>query len=297
MDVKGKLKVEGANFDEITRYFRTGWHGQPGQPGTWTSDALAFRITPGENGQPPAPADVRPGPSVFDGAPPAEMMLRYFQIGRPMVLAYANADGGGHAVVAYGGDFDESPGSIAIKTIRIYDPLEGTEASEEWRFFGRRLIGAWFPTISLRDGCNVFTLGQAPDPRCQSPVRGEGVPIPPAAPMRRITGPADMCVSFAGVWRAVEGDLTPMNITQNACGISSGFRNTGGGYNHIVTGRILGVAATINVDRTNPSGCTTRMSGSLIQQPDGSMSWSITSTTGNCDLRADFHETRRWVRQ
>lgn len=50
VDVKGKLKVEGANFEEITRYFGVGWHGQPGQPGTWTSDSLSFRITPGVNG-------------------------------------------------------------------------------------------------------------------------------------------------------------------------------------------------------------------------------------------------------
>lgn len=180
-DVKGKLKLEGAGFDEITAYFRQGygWHGSPGQPGTWTSDALSFRISPSTDGQQqPAPARMSPGANVFDGAPPAQMILRYFQIGRPMVLAYANSDGGGHAVVAFGGDFDVSSQGIDLNNIKIFDPLTGSEDTEDWKFFSRRLIGAWFPTISLRDGCNVFTLGQTPDPRCQNPVQGTGTPVP-----------------------------------------------------------------------------------------------------------------------
>lgn len=176
-DVKGKLQVEGADFDEITSYFDVGWHGKPGAAGTWTSDSLAYRMSP-DGTDAEAKAASTQGHAIFDGAPPAPMILRYFQVGRPIVLAYKNSDGGGHAVVAFGGDFENTSGGLTLRTITIYDPLTDTEGKEEWKFFSRRLIGAWFPTIALRDGCNVFTLGQPPDPRCQSPVQGSGIPAP-----------------------------------------------------------------------------------------------------------------------
>lgn len=176
-DVKGKIQAEGANFDEITSYFDVGWHGKPGVPGTWTSDSLAYRMSSSGADAEPAPASTD-GHAIFDGAPPAPMILRYFQVGWPMVLAYENSDGGGHAVVAFGGDFENTSGGLTLRTITIYDPLTGTEGNEEWKFFSRRLIGAWFPTIALRDGCNVFTSGQPTDPRCQSPVQGTGTPVP-----------------------------------------------------------------------------------------------------------------------
>jgi hypothetical protein len=174
-DVKGKLKVQEASFDEITAYFRSGWHGAPGQPGTWTSDVIAFRLSPTSNAQ-PAPTRFNTTTNVYDGAPPAQMILRFLEVGRPMVLAYANNNGGAHAVVAYGGTF-ESQGT-ELTSVKIYDPMTGTADLEDWKFFGKRLIGAWFPTIVRRDGCNVFTAGQPPDPRCQNPVQGTGVPTP-----------------------------------------------------------------------------------------------------------------------
>ena len=176
-DVKGNLNVQSASFDEITKYL-VGWHGKPGVPGTWTSDALAFRMSPGPGGGQAVPASAPATGNVFNGPPPAQMILRYFQIGRPMVLAYQNSDGGDHAVVAFGGDFEGSAQGVTLKSIKLYDPMTNSEGDEDWDFFSRRLIGAWFPTIELRDGCNTFTLGQPPDPRCQNPVQGPGVPMP-----------------------------------------------------------------------------------------------------------------------
>jgi hypothetical protein len=154
-------KTPGASYDDITGFLQAGWRGRVGETTSWTVDADVFRR-----------------------APPAQMLARFFDIGRPVILAYRTSGSSAHAVIAIGGDvvpaapaFDKDGLVISsltdqIRMIRIYDPADGTTSDEEWAGFARTIIGAWSPIIMKRDGCNVFGPGVVLPAGCSPPVRG-----------------------------------------------------------------------------------------------------------------------------
>jgi hypothetical protein len=156
---KGRIVLETASYEEITKFLNGGWHGAPGNPSTWAVSTLAF-----------------------PEAAPDQMFLRYFQIGRPIILAYQTAAGTRHAVVAYGGDFEGNVYTLAnfrMVTIRLFDPADGSSSDEDWNFFKQTIKGTWLPTIVRMDTCRVLGPDGLPRPGCESPVKGSGDPTPP----------------------------------------------------------------------------------------------------------------------
>src|SRR5262245_33866503 len=160
-------KEPGATYQDIQAFLRAGWRGQPGDPSAWTVDTDSFR-----------------------SAPPDQMLARFFQIGRPVILAYRTGPTTAHAIVAFGGfwtkgqPFKVGPAGLMVSRdnedrfikLRIFDPATGKPDDEdEWDVLRRGIIGAWSPIIMKRDGCNVFGPGVNLPPNCNSPVRGGGV--------------------------------------------------------------------------------------------------------------------------
>src|ERR1017187_7886802 len=136
---------------------------------------------------------------------------------------------------------------------------------------------------------------------CSNRIAGSGgvfAPLPQRGRTKRKEGPAT-CDNFAGTWRVPENDLAPMILFQGrGCTLSGAFHSHGpGATDHFVSGTAYSSGAVITVRRTNTGGCETRMFGTLSYQPDGTMTYAISATTGSCDLPVDFKETRVWVRQ
>lgn len=154
--------AEGATFAQIARFMQPGWRGRPGDPDAWTLDGESFGGASG-------------GSAFIRGTTPVDMMYRYFQIGRPVILVYRTTAGNGHAVVAYAGDFARTKGMLVLHGIKMYDPWDGTTLEEEWSEISPLLVGAWAPLIVKRDNCNVFGPGLGNRPECVPPVRGGGV--------------------------------------------------------------------------------------------------------------------------
>jgi hypothetical protein len=157
-DTKGHLVFQTASFDEITSFLKRGWVVPPGQPGAWTIDTLDYQSS-GEGSM---------------SRQFSAMLMRYFDIGRPAIVGYRTDSGNGHVLVAFGGDFGgpavkhkkakraigepvPEPTSIPLlQSIRLFDPQDGTVSDQEWGMFSPVITGVWFPTISLRDGHNIF---------------------------------------------------------------------------------------------------------------------------------------------
>lgn len=90
------------------------------------------------------------------------------------------------AVIAYGGEFTEVVGvplAVDMKTVRIFDPLNGTTTDEDWPMFSQTVTGTWLPTIARRDGCDFFGPNGFP-PGCEPPVRGSERPAPVSSQSR-----------------------------------------------------------------------------------------------------------------
>jgi hypothetical protein len=268
-DAQGRVSLGRASYQEITDYLKSGWHGAPGTPGAWTTDTLAFK----------------------GGSIPDQMLLGYFRVGRPVIMAYTKGSGSDHALVAVGGDFDGNLGTGAgfrMRTVILFDPIDGKQDEQDWAMFKPTLIGAWLPTIVLRDGCNVFGPNGIPA-GCEPPVKG---PTPGTQP----SGGGAGCRSFAGAWRTAQNEFTPMNISQTGCSLSGSFQTKGQPvYSHALSGTANSGGANFTIELTAPT-CRGQLFGNFMYMPDGNLLYSINGSTGNC-MPANFREQRIWVRQ
>jgi hypothetical protein len=104
------------------------------------------------------------------------------------------------------------------------------------------------------------------------------------------------CGNFSGTWQVTTNDLTPMPISQLGCRFDGNFDSPDHSFKHVIRGEVWATAATITVDRWDPSGCFTQLYGA-VRIEGGILRWDITGSAGKCGLSSGFREHRDWLRR
>ena len=103
--------------------------------------------------------------------------------------------------------------------------------------------------------------------------------------------------AMAGTWyRALDGLI--MILAADGCAITGTSDNPS--YRHIINGTYDDVALTMvgTIKRTTvSSGCVTIMNATWVLTDPTHFAFAITTTDGQCDLLASYHELNTYVRQ
>jgi Tfp pilus assembly protein PilE len=121
-------------------------------------------------------------------------------------------------------------------------------------------------------------------------------PDPPTGSPRPSLVSATSCADFSGTWKVRTNDLTPMRVVQHGCRLEGRFDSLPDhGFRHSLHGEVLANAATITIERWDPSGCYTRLYGTMFIR-DGILIWDITGSDGRCGIPPGYREHREWLR-
>jgi hypothetical protein len=121
-------------------------------------------------------------------------------------------------------------------------------------------------------------------------------PDPPMGSPHLSLVAATSCDDFSGTWKVSTNDLTSLRILQSGCRIEGRFDSLDHSFRHSLLGKVLANAATITIERWDPSGCYTRLYG-IITIRDGMLMWDITGSDGKCGIQSGYREHREWHRR
>jgi hypothetical protein len=271
------LRFDNASYQEITTYLNSGWHSDAALHRFWMTSAISFV-----------------GSSLPDAT-----LLTSFRDRRPVLLAYSSGDGSDHVLVAIGAEFSgpsQSESLLSIGSVIVLDPLDGRKTERDWKMLKRLLIGSWLPINFASGDCGAIGATFL-HPECGVEL-GTLFSIPPPKSARQSAGPA-ACADFRGIWEVPQNDMWAMILSQTSqCFLFGDYRSRGvETFNYAISGRSYSHGAVVRIDRTSPSGCKTKMFGSLAFKANDVLLVAISSTDGQCDFPLKFEEERIWLRR